>query len=80
MKTLANRPECIPCNVHTEGAPKNFCGTPKNDILVELEVCTPEKGNMFLCCSHVTVRCFHEAHVKPITLLGNSICYFPIFK
>ena len=35
---------------------------------------------MFLRSSHVTLQCFHEAHVKPINLLGNSACFSPIFK
>ena len=35
---------------------------------------------MFLRSRHATLQCFHEAHLKPITLLCSSICFSPIFK
>ena len=38
-------PECIPCKVYAEGAPKNLCYTPKNGSLVELEILHTGKGN-----------------------------------
>ena len=37
-------PECIPCKVHSEGAPRNLCGMPKNASVLELKILSARKG------------------------------------